>query len=132
MTDGECVDGVNGRCIWPYGGENVCQYDECFSDADCGGARACECRNEAVFGVNRCYAGNCRTDSDCGGGYCSPSAVHVFPNCMTDIAPGSVGFFCHTEDDECTDDADCGQDSAACIFSVDALHWVCHELLCTN
>lgn len=132
-TDADCTEGTNGRCIWPYGGGNVCRYDECFEDADCGGASVCACRLSEGFGFNTCFQGNCVVDADCAGGWCSPSAVHVGPTCMSGISPGSVGYFCRTADDECVDDADCGDEGiAACLFSVDALHWVCQELLCTG
>jgi hypothetical protein len=133
-TDADCTDGTNGRCIWPYGGGNVCRYDECFEDSDCGGASICACRVPESFSFNRCFLGNCVVDADCGSaGWCSPSAVHVGPTCMTGISPGSVGYFCHTAEDECIDDSDCGaQDVAACLFDVDAMHWVCQELLCTG
>jgi hypothetical protein len=129
-TDADCTEGANGRCIWPNGGTNECRYDECTQDVDCGGVSVCACRVEDQFGFNRCYQGNCVVDADCGsGGWCSPSAVHVSPSCMEGISPGSVGYFCRTADDECLNDEDCGSDGA-CLFDVDALHWVCHELLC--
>ena len=81
-----------------------------------------------------CFQGNCVLDDDCGsGGWCSPSAIHVGPTCMEGISPGSVGYFCRTADDECLDDGDCGSSGiGACIFSVEAMHWVCQELLCTG
>ena len=63
MTDAECTAGTNGRCIWPFGGDNVCLYDECTSDADCG-VGVCACRVEASFDFNRCFQGNCVIDSD--------------------------------------------------------------------
>ena len=129
-SDADCTDGDNGRCIWPYSGDNICIYDECFEDADCGGANVCACRVKEAFGVNVCYHGNCQLDADCGaGGYCSPSGI-VGPTCTMGIGAGSVGYFCHTAQDECTDDADCGGESYVCLFSVDAAHWVCQELLC--
>jgi hypothetical protein len=106
-------------------------YDECFEDADCGSASVCDCRG--TFGFNHCYQGNCQVDEDCPNSYCSPSAVHLGPTCMSGIEPGSLGFFCRTADDECVEDSDCGAaDIGACIFSVDSLSWVCHELLCTG
>ncbi len=130
-TDADCTAGDNGRCVWPYAGGNICIYDECFEDSDCGGSRVCGCRVSEAFGVNVCYHGNCKVDADCGeGGYCSPSGI-VSPSCSMGISPGSVGYFCHTADDECTDDADCGEKySYACLLSVEAGHWVCQELLC--
>jgi hypothetical protein len=133
MQDADCVAGDNGRCVWPFGGSNVCMYDECFSDADCGGVAVCACRIDESFGFNRCFQGNCRVDADCPGGYCSPSGVHIYSSCMTGISAGSIGFFCHTPEDECIDDADCGMpDAAACLFDVSSTRWACQELLCTG
>lgn len=134
MADGDCTDGVNGRCIWPFGGTNVCRYDECSTDAECGTASVCTCRLEEGFDMNRCFRGNCLVDADCGeGGWCSPSAVHLPPTCFTGIAPGSIGYFCRTEADTCLDDSDCGgQGEAACLFDVDQLAWICQDLLCFN
>jgi hypothetical protein len=130
--DGDCTAGENGRCIWPFGGENLCMYDECVEDQDCGGASVCACRVDDSFGMNRCFHGNCVVDADCGeGGYCSPSAVHVSPSCMEGISPGSIGFFCHTAGDECTDDPDCGDPQGfACLFQVESARWECHILTC--
>ena len=134
LADADCLDGTHGRCIWPFGGGNVCRYDECFSDADCGGASVCACRVEETFALNLCFHGNCIVDADCGpGGWCSPSAVHVYPSCMEGISPGSVGYFCRTEGDECLNDSDCGaSDVAACLFDVDQLRWICRDLSCVD
>ncbi len=128
--DADCTMGDNGRCVWPYAGDNLCVYDECFEDSDCGSAQVCGCRVENNFGVNVCYHGNCQLDADCGaGGYCSPSG-QVSPTCGDGVAAGSIGYFCHTADDECTDDADCEGESNICLFQVEAAHWVCQQLLC--
>lgn len=129
--DSECTDGTNGRCVWPYGGGNVCMYDECFEDADCGSNSVCRCRG--AFGFNTCHQGNCKIDEDCPNGYCSPSAVNLGPTCMHGISPGSSGYFCRTPADACLNDIDCGPaDTAACLFDVDSASWQCHELLCTG
>ena len=131
MTDSDCVAGDNGRCIWPFGGDDVCRYDECSQDSDCGSVGICSCRLKSAFGVNVCHQGNCVVDGDCGvAGYCSPSAL-LFPNCMMGISPGSVGYFCHTPQDGCTDDEDCGE-SSTCLFKVESMRWSCQALLCTN
>lgn len=131
-SDADCTAGDNGRCIWPFGGDNLCTYDQCFEDADCGAVSVCACRLGTAFDMNQCFQGSCVLDTDCGpGGYCSPSGL-VSPNCMTGISPGSIGFFCHTAEDECTDDSDCGEQGQACLFQVEAMRWQCHELLCTN
>jgi hypothetical protein len=137
VHDADCATGPNGRC---YGAEiggpdplaNVCSYDQCTSDGDCG-VNACDCRSPSAHGANVCFAGNCRVDADCGaGGFCSPSATTFDPSCLTGIEPGSVGFFCHAPGDECTDDADCaGPDAMACIFVVAKAHWACVAKRCT-
>jgi hypothetical protein len=48
------------------------------------------------------------------------------------VDPGSIGFFCHTRADECTDDADCAGKGGYCVFQVSALHWACFALRCTG
>jgi hypothetical protein len=91
----------------------------------------CACRVEASFHANVCFHGNCVTDADCAGGYCSPSAVDVFWNCLTGLAQGSIGYFCHSASDECTDDAECGE-GGHCIFEVDAARFGCFTPVCTK
>jgi hypothetical protein len=132
--DSECMSGDNGRCVQDIGQPTECSYDECALDADCGGSSVCECRNPANHNANGCFHGNCVVDADCGpGGYCSPSAVTLSPFCTEGVPIGSVGYFCHTKEDECIDDADCGDQGAfACFFNVDKLHYACFELLCVN
>jgi hypothetical protein len=66
-------------------------------------------------------------DADCGdGGYCSPSWS---PPCGS-----SVQFECHTPNDECVDDTDCGPPgtSAACTYSQSLAHWVCASVECID
>jgi hypothetical protein len=128
-SDAECTAGKNGRCESSLQG-NVCSYDECFTDADCGSAGVCGCRQDQLYGANVCYKGNCRTDADCPTSWCSPSAVNVSTSCTTGIPVGVVGFFCHTAADECTDDSDCPSATGTCTFDVDKLHWACRALLC--
>lgn len=134
-TDADCAAGANGRCIQDLGKPRACSYDECAADADCGGGSVCECRNPARHDANVCVHGNCRTDADCGeGGYCSPSAVTLDPFCTEGVPIGSVGYFCHAAEDECTNDDDCGGSGSfpACFFDVDKLHFACFEVLCVN
>jgi len=135
MTDADCATGTNGRCIQDLGKPRACSYDECTADADCGGSSVCECRNPAKHDANVCVHGNCVTDADCGeGGYCSPSAVTLDPFCTEGVPIGSVGYFCHSAEDECTNDDDCGGSGSfpACFFNVDKLHFACFEVLCVN
>jgi hypothetical protein len=132
--DADCTKGKNGRCVGSIVVKNHCSYDECFADADCGSAEACECRNPAAASANTCIHGNCRLDSDCGpGGWCSPSAVTLDPSCAFQVSPASIGYFCHTAADTCTDDADCGSNAdKSCIFSVDAMRWQCQGTPCAG
>jgi hypothetical protein len=101
-----------------------------MTDADCGSARVCDCRNAAHYDANTCFNGNCRTDADCSGSYCAPSLITLGSNCVS-VPVGSVGYFCHTAADECTNDADCGVDGY-CSFDVSALHWKCYQAKCTG
>jgi hypothetical protein len=133
--DADCTAGANGRCLFNASLTPACSYDQCVKDGDCGGASVCACRSDSAYGANVCFAGNCKVDLDCGArGWCSGSATSFAPSCLTDIAPGSIGFFCHTPADTCTNDEDCPASSSfaqKCIFDVAALHWVCVSQKCT-
>lgn len=134
-TDAECTAGDNGRCVDELGKPAFCSYDACSVDADCGAGSVCECRNPAAHDANVCVHGNCQVDADCGeGGYCSPSAVTLDPFCTEGVPIGSVGYFCHSAGDECTDDAECPSSGTfpSCFFDVDKLHFACFEVLCVN
>lgn len=133
-ADAECTKGDTGRCVNDFAKPPFCSYDACQKDDDCGGGSVCDCRNPSQHNANVCIHGNCRVDADCGqDGYCSPSAVVVDPFCTTGIPIGSIGYFCHTAQDECTDDADCGSnDFPACFFNVGKLHFACFQLQCVN
>lgn len=134
-ADGDCVAGDNGRCVQDLGGDPFCSYDECQSDDDCGGGSVCECRNPEVFDANVCVHGNCKVDADCGeGGYCSPSAVTLSKYCTEGVPIGSVGYFCHTAADACSDDSDCEGTGTlpACLFDVDAMRFACFPTQCVN
>jgi hypothetical protein len=110
---------------------NTCSYDACTSDSDCGGGSVCECRVSPNFDANTCFHGDCRVDADCGGEYCSPSLTQLDSTCLN-VPPGSVGYFCHTRQDACINDADCPtQTGAQCAFSADALRWQCYVPQCT-
>lgn len=140
LSNGRCGDvrttsgffcGASSSC-------NRCTYDRCFSDSDCpaiasGGVAICNCRETPNHGTdsvshadpNLCeYGNNCRVDSDCastGFPFCSPSTDSF---CQT----GTVGWFCHTSDDECSDDTDCEKSlaiDAVCAWEPSQKHWAC-------
>ena len=118
--DADCTAGNNGRCLVTKVGAhgNVCSYDTCFADSDCG-SKACHCR-ESASDANTCVGGNCRVDADCGaGGYCSPSVDFHATNF------GSTGYYCHTSSDRCINDADCRNPGEQCAFDPTAQHWAC-------
>jgi hypothetical protein len=112
------------------GAGNVCSYDACAKDTDCGSADICDCRNSAASGANLCFHGNCRG----AGAFCSPSATDLTFNCRMGVDPGAYGFFCHTPADECVDDADCGGSALEhrCLFGVSVGHWACVATQCTR
>jgi hypothetical protein len=152
MQDADCTKGATGRCYPPAigpqrGCQGLCSYDDCVDDSGCGPSTPCECRDSATSGVaNQCQTGsNCRVDADCGaGGFCSPSVVNAFCDCpdpmlcdsSTHCYADSVevpcacgdacghGFFCHTPQDACLDDADCGSDET-CNFDRLTRRWTC-------
>lgn len=124
----DCTDGEDGRCTTLYnrGGAYLdCTYTECVTDDDCAGVCACAAGGEQAH--NTCIRpGNCETDDDCGDDFCSPSVGTCGPGW------GLLGHFCHTREDECRDDADCGGGSAYCAFSRADRHWVCEDDMCVG
>jgi len=126
----DCTAGKNGLCVDHYIGQGdfsaECEYDTCFSDADCpkgpclcGGAKA----------NNHCGHGECKTDADCKGSYCSPSP--------DDCNWGTKGWYCHTAKDECVDDSDCtkdgkGEGEGYCWLDEKAGHWACRYGRCMD
>ncbi len=126
MCHEECDGGDNGRC-YVYGYN--CSYDECFTDEDCGPGRLCMC-GYGEDGNHVCVQAGCRTDADCPGGkLCSPTLTAFCPNLSR-----VVGYYCHTDADECGTDADCALDIANgyCIFDGDLAHWRCSRSSCTT
>ena len=131
-TDADCAAGINGRCINGRG-YFFCSYDTCFADSECTGG-PCLCRGEGggvgTGGANRCAGGNCRTDGDCGaGGWCSPTL-----GTCGDYG-GVVGYYCHTCDDECTDDSECASPTMGpgyCAYEPTVAHWMCQYSQCAG
>jgi hypothetical protein len=132
-TDATCTSGLNGRCM-VFTGHARCSYDACTSDADCAAGTVCECRPGGTSNIpNVCLRSDCRVDDDCGAaGYCSRSAIPgSIPVWVADGDPGygtdlSNGYFCHTTNDCCMDNADCAANGVHfdhCLFAKD--HWLC-------
>ena len=140
LQDSDCTAGSNGRCNdMPRLSGCHCSYDQCFADADCAtGSGPCECRAAAntagqsspgLSATNVCKAGNCRVDKDCAGGtgYCSPS----LGSCGN--WGGVVGYYCHTPQDKCIDDADCAaQGGGDCRFDAVGAAWQCETSQCAG
>lgn len=110
----DCTDDPSGACvigpIFYCGGvapmiRNVCLYDECAANADCGAGQICMPPRALGEPVSRCVPSECGTDADCAtraGGEC-----HMF----RDPCNGRVrGFFCTYDDSECRTGDDCPED----------------------
>ena len=122
MVHADCTDGDNGRCSGnPHDGY-YCTYDQCFTDDDCGGG-VCACGGGFRSDHNVCLGGNCQVDADCGtDGFCSPS----YGSCGE--YTGVTTYFCHTEEDTCLNDSDCGDGEwgpGYCRFFEDQGSWSC-------
>ena len=131
-TDAECTEGTNGRCTGNSHDGWQCTYDQCFADDECGGS-VCACDGGWRSGANVCLGGDCQTDADCGeGGFCSPS----YGDCGE--YGGVVAYYCHTCEDECYDDSDCGEDPNGwggpgyCMFNPTEGHWMCGYQQCAG
>jgi hypothetical protein len=128
-SDRDCADGgTNGRCTNNLGPAGCwCSYDTCIADSDCPSGQTCACHGAAyTFGSgNGCVPGNCRVDADCGMyGYCSPTpalpcSMVGWPFCQ------GVGYYCHTSEDQCIDDGDCG--GPGCLYDPSVGYWKCHS-----
>lgn len=134
-TDAECTASENGRCNGNAHDGWRCTYDACFADDDCAGTTSvCECEGGFRTDANACLPGDCRTDDDCASGFCSPT----LGSCGD--YTGTVGWYCHTCEDECVDDADCvlpGVDAGFfgrpyCAFDATVSHWVCMNSHCAG
>lgn len=131
----ECTDGINGRCTGNSFHGYDCSYDRCFSDDECT-AGPCLCRDEVTGrgpSTNHCLDGNCGIDAHCGeGGFCSPTL-----GSCGDFS-GVVGYYCHTCDDECTNDSDCpnseefGFERGYCAFDTAVGRWRCQNVHCAG
>lgn len=107
----DCTSGRNGRCA-VAGTATSCVYDACLVARDCAGIAVCECG-----APNQCVPDGCSTDADCGeGGYCSPSPCS---------AAAAVPHYCHTIEDQCFDDEDCGVGANVCRYQASSRTWRC-------
>jgi len=131
----DCTAGENGRCAGNGHDGWRCTYDNCFADSDCAAgaseSRVCACDGGDRSDNNVCLPGNCRVDADCGeAGYCSPS----FGDCGNYF--GVVGYYCHTNTDECVNDADCTADGTRpqgyCAFRPTIGRWQCSNINCVG
>jgi hypothetical protein len=130
-SNAECTAGRNGRCDGNSHDGYRCTYDACYSDSECAGG-VCACNGATRATNNVCLVGGCQVDANCGpGGFCSPtlgSCGHYGK---------AVGYYCHTSEDECIDDADCsgagmfGQ-KPYCAYEKSIGHWKCSSAECAG
>jgi hypothetical protein len=119
--DADCTKGKNGRCSTPGHAQSMCTYDMCMNDAECGANKVCQCGNG-----NSCLPANCRTDLDCGGLGCSPTGATSCGNMS-----GTVGYYCHTKTDDCTENSDC-KEGGMCVYQPTVSHWTCSYETCVG
>lgn len=135
-ADTECTSGTNGRCVGNAHDGCRCSYDTCQRDSDCTSGGPCGCRlsGRGSAGANVCLGGNCATDSQCGPcGFCSPT--------LGDCGDytGTIGYYCHTPQDECVDDEDCSALDAGflgqrpyCRYQPTVGRWTCSNQQCAG
>jgi hypothetical protein len=122
----DCTEGANGRCIGNGHDGWYCSYDACFQDSDC--TYVCLCEGGFRSDANACMqSGNCKVDADCGGGgFCSPT----YGRCGD--YSGTVAFYCHTAQDDCVDDTDCGGYPNYCAYDPVVGKWTCKDDHCAG
>jgi hypothetical protein len=120
QRNADCSHGLNGRCVFNRAASYAaCVYDSCNVDTDCGAGRACVCGEGEK--ANTCSAGDCSVDAECGTQFCSPALLPC----------GRLAvLFCHTESDECVDDADCP--ASVCNYQRALGHWACGAPQCNG
>lgn len=129
-TDADCTADPSGRCTGNSHDGWYCTYNECTTDNECAAGSVCECSGGFRSDHNVCLPGNCVTDADCGEtGFCSPSQG----DCGAYF--GTVGYFCHTCEDECVNDSDCGDADewgSYCMYDQGVGHWRCSDSQCVG
>lgn len=123
----ECTEGPNGRCIRAGPHEHVCTYDECETTADCPSGSRCAC-NVGPALQNLCLRDDC---TECGELGCDVSYGCSGPG---ELEYSATRFACHTPDDTCNSDADCGEREFCTrgpLTGGDVLpHWRCEVQSC--
>jgi hypothetical protein len=135
-NDFQCVTdgGINGRCTpqseSPFV-QGECTYDTCFADTDCPSSEPCNCD---VTYADTCLPANCKVDSDCACGFCSPSANTTACEPTPEFGNEIVGFYCHTPQDDCTNDDQCeGIGSPGiCAWQPMVGKWTCVSAPCAG
>ena len=128
-ADSDCTDGTNGRCTITGNGGPHCTYDECTTSTDCATGKSCACGDVNQYSFNVCVPSNCRTDADCGAnGYCSPTLDFT---CGT-YGGEYTGVYCHTAQDQCTNDSDCGGTNGRCSYNPETSRWECATGMCAG
>ncbi|HEX7670240.1 MAG TPA: hypothetical protein VF395_11680, partial [Polyangiaceae bacterium] len=126
-VNSDCTQGPNGRCVSGRVGPH-CSYDACFADADCGKGSVCLC-GTPDGASNACLGQGCQVDADCPNSWCSPT----FSSCG--LYSGVVSYACHTAQDECVNDTDCGTPPGTggyCMFDPMVSHWICSTSQCVG
>lgn len=109
-TDDDCRAGVNGSCL-RYAGDLVyditCEYDQCFTDADCAEGRVCAPLWDAdprMYAQSNlfCVRAACRSSADCRDGV--PCALE-YESLGTNFSPRPNDYFYSCGEDICGTDA---------------------------
>jgi len=124
----DCQDEPSGLCLGSNGGEAFCYCAyPCATDADCDDGTLCLCGIDVdnVPLVPHCIPTDCDSDADCEEGFSCALAVG------NDGCGWNQRMACHTAQDTCTTNADCGDTSfSGGCYPNDAGIWECIEPNC--
>lgn len=124
--DSDCTERPFGKCVQGFGMIGAycgCEY-ACEVDADCAMDEVCVCADQLAghYLHSVCVPAECESNAECASGACDLSLY--FNGCKQEAI-----LACRTDNDECSTDSDCGEDST-CAFDHNMGAWTCQGIMC--